>query len=388
MSRRDDGQDLFGFKSVGDLVSKVAPKRPSRIQQRLIESSVSIEEDDPRSLAFQHTVFCQTGMPYRDVGPDVTVWERAQGRARLRVEAGIAADPVTQEFIRLGLPHGPKPRLILAYLNGQALRTSSPVIEVEDSLTAFVKRLGLASKGQNMRIIKDQLARISAARITLGLFDDNRAVTVDSKIVTAFDLWFPKDERQKVLWPTTVQLSLDYFESLQKHAVPLDERAIASLSHSAMGLDIYAWLAQRLHRVHPHKPQFIPWTALKEQFGWHYTRMRKFREVFTRTLGMVLTQYRGARVEADGKGLTLRNSPPPVKGRMAVVRRCPTDPKPLRLPLHPAHFHKRPKVVVHKALAYLHLSTTSLGRDSRLLWGGFAAILATSLGHKPIVRIL
>ena len=90
-----------------------------------------------------------------------------------------------------------------------------------------------------------------------------------------------------------------------------------------MGLDIYAWLAQRLHRVDLRKPQFIPWTALKEQFGWHYTRMRKFREVFCRTVDMVLTQYRGARVEADSKGLTLRNSSPPVKGRMAVVRSLP-----------------------------------------------------------------
>lgn len=50
--------------------------------------------------------------------------------------------------------------------------------------------------------------------------------------------------------------------------MPLDERAVAALSHSAMGLDIYAWLSQRLHRVDPRKPAFIPWTALKGQFGW------------------------------------------------------------------------------------------------------------------------
>ena len=59
--------------------------------------------------------------------------------------------------------------------------------------------------------------------------------------------------------------------------MPFDERAIAALSHSAMGLDIYAWLAQRLHRVQPGKPAFIPWTALKDQFGWHYGRMDNFK---------------------------------------------------------------------------------------------------------------
>ena len=69
-----------------------------------------------------------------------------------------------------------------------------------------------------------------------------------------------------------------------------------------MGLDIYAWLAQRLHRVNPGKPAFIPWTALKDQFGWHYGRMDKFKRVFRQTLDMVLSQYRGARSRAGRSG--------------------------------------------------------------------------------------
>jgi hypothetical protein len=116
-----------------------------------------------------------------------------------------------------------------------------------------------------------------------------------------------------------VRLSLDYFESLTRHAVPLDRRAIAALAHNAMGLDAYAWLAQRLHRVAPSKPQLVPWAALREQFGWHYDRTRKFREVFRQTLGLVLAQYRGARIELDQRGLTLRHSPPPVLCRKSPV---------------------------------------------------------------------
>jgi Plasmid encoded RepA protein len=53
-------------------------------------------------------------------------------------------------------------------------------------------------------------------------------------------------------------LSAEYFESLQEHGVPLDERALAALAHSPLALDVYAWLAQRLCRVHPNKPVFIP----------------------------------------------------------------------------------------------------------------------------------
>ena len=40
--------------------------------------------------------------------------------------------------------------------------------------------------------------------------------------------------------------------------------------------------------------------------------------MFTRALGMVLAQYQAARVELGERGMTLRHSPPRVKGRMLV----------------------------------------------------------------------
>jgi hypothetical protein len=311
----DDQQSLFG--------ELPALPSPSHVQRRLIRSAVEIEADEPDAILFQHTVFCQTGLPYRDPGPSVYEWERVQGRAALLIEAGRARDPKSGKWLKLGLPFGPKPRLILVYLNAEALRSGSPEIEVDQSLTAFVKRIGLDPKGRNMRIIKDQLARLSASQVRLALsYGEDYARQVQAYIVSGFDLWFPKDDRQRVLWPSTVRLSLDYFESLQRHAVPLDERAVAALSHSAMALDIYAWLAQRLHRVRLGKPAFITWAALREQFGWHYSRIRKFREVFRQTLAIVLSQYRGASLELDDRGMTLRNSPPPVKGRLTLLSKA------------------------------------------------------------------
>ena len=43
-------------------------RRPPHVRRRLIESAALIEADDPESPLFQHTVFCQTGLPYRDPG--------------------------------------------------------------------------------------------------------------------------------------------------------------------------------------------------------------------------------------------------------------------------------------------------------------------------------
>lgn len=281
-------------------------------------SAAAASAAEPQEIVFQHTVLCQTCMPYRDPGATVRRWARSQGAAHLEIEAGRAFHPARGEYVDLGLPFGPKPRLVLCHLNAEALRTGAPTIEVEDSLTAFARRVGLAGHGRDLRVIKDQLARLAAAEIRLAVaYDQDRAGQAQMHVVSGFELWFPKDERQRVLWPTTIRLGLDYFASLTRHAVPLDERAIGALRHSAMGLDIYAWLAQRLHRVPPGRPQLVPWVALRDQFGAHYQRVRKFREVFLGTLAEAVRHYPAARIETDERGLTIRNSPPPVAPRIA-----------------------------------------------------------------------
>jgi len=80
-----------------------------------------------------------------------------------------------------------------------------------------------------------------------------------------------------------------------------------------MALDIYAWLAQRLHRIPRERPQSISWTALKGQFGEDYKRIRDFRRIFLISLMQVLTQYPDAKVEENGYGMTLFSSQPPVQ---------------------------------------------------------------------------
>jgi hypothetical protein len=287
-------------------------KKNRAVVRRLVASSSDIFTNPPEQIAFQHTVLCQTALPYKNPGDDVREWEREQGNVALSIEAGKAKDPHKSGFVKLGLPWGEKARLVLIHLNTEAVRTESPVIEVEDSLTAFVSSIGLATHGRNIRMVKEQLARLSASRITLGMMEDGKSITVNTQIVNAFDLWTPTNANQCVLWPSTVQLSQEYFESLARHAVPLDHRAIAALGHSALALDVYAWLAQRLHRVSAKSPHYVGWVALKEQFGAAYGRMTNFRRDFRNVLDMVLTQYRDARIEMDENGFFLYNSPPPV----------------------------------------------------------------------------
>ena len=304
------------------------PPQLTLVQKRAMESGIDIALYPPEDIAYQHTVFCQTCLPYRNPGDDVRVWERRQGQVLLRVEAGSALNPETDQFEQLGLPFGPKSRLILSHLNSEALKKSSPVVEVEGSFTGFVKRVADPIKqgrsdpnGRELKAFKTQLSALAASSIRLGVKRDNRAVTIKSDIIQAFDLWFPKDDRQRVLWPSVIRLSEDYFASLAKHAVPLDERALFALAHSAMGLDVYTWLAQRLHRIPGNRPQFVSWAALKAQFGDGYERMSNFRRDFIQTLRLVHGQYQTAQIEIHAKGMTLFHSLPPVPPRGFVVKK-------------------------------------------------------------------
>lgn len=325
MTKNENQNNLPGFQTIAEALPQL--RKPSSTTLRVIEASSAIMQDKPQSIVFQHTVLCQTCLPYRDPGDDVRIWDRSNGLIALRVKAGEAMHP-QKGWLDLGLPFGPKPRLILCYLNTQAIIRQSPVIEVEDSLTGFVKRVGFDSHGRNIRVIKDQLARLSAADLRFGVpTSSESARTFNGKVVSDFELWFSKNENQRVLWPTSVTLSRDYFETLQKHAVPLDERALGALAHSAMALDIYAWLAQRLHRIEHGKEALIPWmshngSSLMDQFGFGYASLRKFRQVFRVALKQVLAVYPDAKLHLDNQGMKARNSPPPVLRRLSIARKA------------------------------------------------------------------
>jgi hypothetical protein len=284
-------------------------------QRRLLDTSTAIRSSPPERIDFLHSVQCQIGMPYRNPGDHVLEWDRKQGNASLRIEAGSVLDPATGNYKRLGLPYGEKPRLVLIHLATEAVRTGSPIVDVENSMTGFARSLGMETNGQQLRSLKDQLTRLAAATVRMGVVEEGRAVQVNTQFVSAFDLWFPKQSDQRVLWPSTVRLSEEYYQSLGNHAVPLDHRAVAALASSSLALDIYAWLAPRLYRVPVNKPQFIGWEQLYEQFGQGFARIRDFRRKFLQTLHHVAAVYPAAKLSADDRGLTLSHSAPPVASR-------------------------------------------------------------------------
>ena len=78
-----------------------------------------------------------------------------------------------------------------------------------------------------------------------------------------------------------------------------------------MALDVYCWLAYRLHSLSA--PKAISWAALAGQFGAGIKLRKHFKPAFTESVAVALAVYREARVDITETGVTLMPSPPPVR---------------------------------------------------------------------------
>ncbi|WP_413208447.1 replication protein RepA [Rhodospirillum sp. A1_3_36] len=298
------------------------------IQRRVITSAVEIiEESEPDQIAFLHTVLAQCGMPYRAMTGQRD-YVRENGKMSLVLTAGHLLDRQTHKPVLQPLPHGPKPRLIMIHLCSEAVRRQSRVIPVGDSMSAFMGNLGLSVTGGvrgTITAFKKQLNALSASRIQMFFEHGGGASMVNpAPLIQQMDLWFPIDPRQRVLWPSEVTLSEEFYNSLTQYALPLDPRALQALQHSARALDVYTWLAHRLPRVREKKGAFVSWQALQIQFGPDVADIRNFRKQMIKALEQVILIYRGCRVEAVRGGLRLHHSPPPIRSTTIAVRRLPS----------------------------------------------------------------
>jgi hypothetical protein len=166
--------------------------------------------------------------------------------------------------------------------------------------------------------VREQAERLSRCRLTFHIQQGGRAGLVNQNIVdTAMFVQGPDISGQGSLFLETARLSETFFEQLKKHPVPLEEAAIRAISNNSQALDIYCWLAYRLHVLTA--ARHVSWKALFAQFGASYKRLDHFRERFVEALKIATAVYRDADVEVDQKGVLLRPSRPPVAPRIHAL---------------------------------------------------------------------
>ncbi len=283
----------------------------------LVHAAGMYMTDEDVGLGFAYSGWAQVSLPVRRPTDDA-IWSVSSEKVKLLIEPGRR--PRGDEYELVGVPWGCHARLILVWLQSEALRTNSRQVELGGSMREWLGRIGVSVGGNTDRSVRDQAERISRCRLTFHLLGTNGSGLVNQSIVdkALFIEAADKDERQGRLSLEVAHLSEGFFDQLKRHPMPLEEAAIRALSNNAKALDVYLWLAYRLHSLKSDK--MVSWTALKAQFGIGTAQMFNFRSKFTATLGLATAVYPAARVDVTDRGVVIKPSRPPVAPKQIVGR--------------------------------------------------------------------
>lgn len=256
------------------------------------------------SLAYMARVLAQATLPHSE--PKGLMYSRTNGNLTLIMTTTPDVG---------GLPYGSLPRLLLAWVTSEVVRTGSREVSLGRNVSEFMRdKLGMAmTGGKNGTItrLREQLHRLTHATF--------KVVYQDAEVHAVSKGWDPIEEsatwwqphanaRQQELFESKLVLGQKFFDEIQRSAVPLDWRVLKHLQKSPMRIDIAIWLPYRLHGLQ--SDAYIPWEALAMQFGAEYKEPRQFKAAFLKALRDVLRLYDRARVDICDTGLRLRPSPP------------------------------------------------------------------------------
>ena len=270
---------------------------------KLISEALAIEARDAKetgALGFMARALVQATMPHSKV--EGNEFKRRNGAFKLT----ILADS------EVGLPYGSIPRLLIAWLTTEAVRTKQRELILGDSLSAFMAQLDLTPTGGRwgtITMLREQMKRLFAAAVSCTYDDGQHWAIKNVQPVAQANLWWhPKTPAQTSLFQSTLTLGEEFFKEIIAYPIPIDMAALKALKRSPMALDIYCWLTYRMSYLQ--KNTTIPWEALQIQFGADYGRVRDFKRYFLNQLRSVLVVYPKAKIDKDEIGLILSPSKP------------------------------------------------------------------------------
>ena len=171
-------------------------------------------------------------------------WRRAQSD----VNSG------TKEGVPIGLPYGAYPRLILAYLITQAVKTQSPEIFLGKNFNHFLNMMKIKKEGLPKKLSK-QLKRTLSASFAWTYSTKKRWSRINVQVASQSQLWWDeKLPEQESLWESYIRFNMDFYNEIMRNAVPLDLRVLGTLKNSPLGLDLYMFIAWRTFKLD--KPAF------------------------------------------------------------------------------------------------------------------------------------
>jgi hypothetical protein len=277
----------------------------TKAERIAVDAAFRVMSDEEQRIGIMHAGFAMTALPHRAT-PE-TVWERQSGDVKLLLESGrtSATEPV-------GLPYGSVARMILLYLQTEAVRTRSRDVELGRSMNTWLNSMGMGNGGHNYSLVREQSRRLSLCRLTFLRVSGKQTFVTNGSFV--HDAILPNedtDDNQLQFWRPCVRLDEGFYKSLIEHPLPVREAAIRSLGHRSMAIDIYLWLAYRLHILE--RPIKLTWHNLAHQFGSGFADIKNFKKKFKEPLALALAAYPDAKVQLENGGVVLHPSPPPIE---------------------------------------------------------------------------
>ena len=223
-----------------------------------VDQLVSASEADPdRGFMARMMVLCS--LPRSNPGNRLQ-YKRVNGPYTLHMIAGGSNK----------LPFGNFPRLILAWVSTEAVRTRNRVLILGPSLAEFMRALGVySSGGGNVHTkLRNQMRRLFGCTVQLTYKEETGEVTVNTLIADRTEFWWnERKPDQSSLWESKIELSEKFFNEIINHPVPLDMNTLKALKRSSLGLDLYLWLVYRTFPLRA--PLRLTWRHLYQQFGVH-----------------------------------------------------------------------------------------------------------------------
>ena len=220
-----------------------------------VNQLVSASEADP-DLGFMARLLVLCSLPRTNPGDRIR-YKRVNGPYTLYMTAGGGCK----------LPYGNLPRLLLAWLSTEAVRTQHRELVLGKSLSDFMRALGIYnSGGQPQTRLRNQMKRLFNAHVQLVYEDEHGEARVSSSVADRTEFWWnERKPDEPTLWESKIRLGEDFFNEIIQHPVPLNMNTLTALKRCALGLDLYLWLVYRTFALRA--PLRLTWKQLYQQFG-------------------------------------------------------------------------------------------------------------------------
>lgn len=117
-------------------------------QKALVDIAAEVMGDEDGRIGITYSGFCLTALPHKRL-PDEHSWEKRGNRVTLLVEPGRKGASNPPKYI--GVPYGARARMILLYLQTQAIRTGSREVELGRSMRDWLHAWGCPGAAKPVR---------------------------------------------------------------------------------------------------------------------------------------------------------------------------------------------------------------------------------------------